>query len=87
MSWTRDQARTLADRILSFSRAAECDVTLRHSEDGHTRFAANDITTSGSSRTVTIGITRPGRGPERVDDRRRALTTPRSGRPSRGARP
>jgi predicted Zn-dependent protease len=57
MSWTRDQVKTLADRILSFSKANECEVALRLSEDGHTRFAANDITTSGSSRTVTIGIT------------------------------
>src|SRR5438309_523821 len=57
MSWTRDQARALADRILSFSKAGECDVSLRHSEDGHNRFAANDITTSGSSRNVTIAIT------------------------------
>jgi predicted Zn-dependent protease len=57
MSWTRDQAKNLADRILSFSKANECEVSLRLAEDGHTRFAANDITTSGSSRTVTIGIT------------------------------
>ena len=57
MSWTRDQARSLADRILSFSRASECELSLRLSEDGHTRFAANDITTSGSSRTINVGIT------------------------------
>jgi predicted Zn-dependent protease len=57
MSWTRDQARTLAERILSFSKADECEVSLRLSEDGHTRFAANDITTSGSSRTIGISIT------------------------------
>ncbi len=57
MSWTRDQAKTLAERILSFSKANECEVGLRLSEDGHTRFAANDITTSGSSRTLNIGIT------------------------------
>src|SRR5271155_3415741 len=57
MSWTRDQAKTLAERILGFSKADECEVSLRHSEDGHTRFAANDITTSGSSRIVSIGIT------------------------------
>ena len=57
MSWTRDQAKALADRILSFSKAKECELSLRSSEDGHTRFAANDITTSGSSRTVNIGIT------------------------------
>jgi len=57
MSMTREQARTLADRILSFSKADECEVSIRLSEDGHTRFAANDITTSGSSRTTSIGIT------------------------------
>ncbi len=57
MSWTRDQARALADRIFSFSKARECELSLRLSEDGHTRFAANDITTSGSTRTLTVGIT------------------------------
>ena len=57
MSWTRDQAKTLADRILSFSKASECELSLRLAEDGHTRFAANDITTSGSARTLNIAIT------------------------------
>ena len=57
MSWTSDQARALTDRILSFSKADECEVTLRLSEAGHTRFAANDITTAGMLRTVNVGIT------------------------------
>ena len=57
MSWTRDQARTLADRILALSKANECEVTLRSSQDGHTRFAANEITTAGSSRTINVSIT------------------------------
>jgi predicted Zn-dependent protease len=57
MSWTSDQARALTDRILSFSKARECEVTLRQSETGHTRFAANEITTAGMLRTVTVGIT------------------------------
>jgi predicted Zn-dependent protease len=57
MSWTRDQAKTLAERILAFSKANECEVSLVYSENGHTRFAANDVTTSGSSRTVNVGIT------------------------------
>jgi predicted Zn-dependent protease len=57
MSWTRDQAKALAERILAFSKANECEVSLRLSQDGHTRFAANDITTAGSSRTISIGIT------------------------------
>jgi predicted Zn-dependent protease len=57
MSWTNEQARTLADRILSFSKARECEVSLRLSETGHTRFAANEITTAGMARTVTVEIT------------------------------
>jgi predicted Zn-dependent protease len=57
MSWTSEQARALTDRILSFSKARECEVTLRLSEAGHTRFAANEITTAGMLRTVTVGIT------------------------------
>jgi predicted Zn-dependent protease len=57
MSWTSEQARTLTDRILSFSKARECEVTFRQSETGHTRFAANEITTAGMLRTVTVGIT------------------------------
>jgi predicted Zn-dependent protease len=57
MSWTSEQARALSDRILSFSKAAECEVSLSLSATGHTRFAANDITTAGVARTVTVGIT------------------------------
>ena len=50
MSWTREQAKALADRILSFSKAPECEVSSRLSQNGHTRFAANDITTAGMVR-------------------------------------
>jgi len=57
MSWTSEQARALTNRILSFSKAAECEVSLSLSATGHTRFAANDITTAGVARTVTVGIT------------------------------
>ncbi len=57
MSWTSDQARSLAEKILSFSKAPECEVSLRLSETGHTRFAANEITTAGMVRNVAVGIT------------------------------
>ena len=57
MSWTSDQARALAERILSFSKAAECEVSLRLSQTGHTRFAANEITTAGMVRNVSVSIT------------------------------
>jgi predicted Zn-dependent protease len=57
MSWTKEEARALADRILSFSKAEECELSLALSDAGHTRFAANDITTAGMARTVSVSIT------------------------------
>ncbi len=57
MTWTSEKARALCDRILSFSKAEECEVSLRLSDEGHTRFAANDVTTAGMARTVSVGIT------------------------------
>jgi predicted Zn-dependent protease len=57
MSWTSDQAKALADTIFSFSKAAECEVSLRLSQIGHTRFAANEITTAGMVRDVSVSIT------------------------------
>jgi len=57
MSWTSEQARALTDRILSFSKAPECEVSLAMAETGHTRFAANDITTAGVARTASAVIT------------------------------
>jgi len=57
MGWKKEQARALADRVLSFSRAADCEVFLGLSETGHTRFAANQVTTAGSAENVSISIT------------------------------
>jgi predicted Zn-dependent protease len=57
MTWTSEKARALCDRILSFSKARECEVSLRMVEEGHTRFAANDVTTAGTARTVRVHIT------------------------------
>jgi predicted Zn-dependent protease len=57
MTWTSEKARALTDRILSFSKARECEVSLRLGEAGHTRFAANEVTTSGTARTVEVQIT------------------------------
>ena len=56
MAWTREEAKELAGRILSYAKVAECEVWLEASQAGHTRFAANDITTSGSARDLTIAI-------------------------------
>ena len=57
MAWTRDEAKRLTDRILSYSKASECDVAVEQTETGHTRFAANDVTTAGAARDLAIAIT------------------------------
>jgi predicted Zn-dependent protease len=62
MAWTREESKKLADRILSYSRAPECEVWLEATEAGHTRFAANDVTTSGVARDLTIAIVSRGDG-------------------------
>jgi predicted Zn-dependent protease len=57
MGWTKEQARALAERILSDSKVSDCEVFLSLSQRGHTRFAANNVTTAGSDETVSIAIT------------------------------
>ena len=49
MSWTPDQARALADKILAMSKAPACAVALNLRTLGHTRFAANDVTTASGT--------------------------------------
>jgi len=54
---TAKEARALADRILSFSKAEECEVTIEAGESAHTRFAASDVTTAGIATTLALTIT------------------------------
>jgi predicted Zn-dependent protease len=58
---TAKDARALTDRILSFSQAEECEVTVEAVTSAHTRFAAGDVTTAGSAATLAITITSRGR--------------------------
>lgn len=44
---TRDDAKKLTDKVLSYSTFPECDVSVTSSEDASIRFALNGITTSG----------------------------------------
>jgi len=56
MGWTREQAKQLADQILSYSRARDCDVRLDLVQRTHTRFAANEVTTSGAMVDLNISV-------------------------------
>ena len=48
MIWTREQAKTLPDRALSFSKAEETAVILTGGDHANVRFARNRVTTSGA---------------------------------------
>jgi predicted Zn-dependent protease len=57
MTWTQEQARALSQKILAMSKAPACEVSLSLRTVGNTRFAANDVTTSGMSENLSITIT------------------------------
>src|SRR5256885_11150522 len=60
--WTDKQAKALTDRILSFSKAPECEVTVNQFRSSYTRFAANEVTTSGAVDDLRIHISSRGGG-------------------------
>ena len=49
MIWTREQAKALTDRALSFCKAEDTTVTLTGGDRANLRFARNTATTSGAS--------------------------------------
>lgn len=60
---TKDQAKKLIDKTLSFATFPECDIGLRNTESSFIRFALNGITTSGFTveQSMSIAVTKDGR--------------------------
>jgi predicted Zn-dependent protease len=54
---SRDEARALAERVLRLTRAEQTRVTINSGDTGNTRFATNQITTSGDVTDTTVTIT------------------------------
>jgi predicted Zn-dependent protease len=54
---SREQAKALADRALSFAKADETRVNIATSWNGNTRFAGSEITTSGGTTDTIVTIT------------------------------
>ena len=54
---SEEQAKALAQRILSFAKADETRVNINSGWSGNTRFAGNEITTSGGTTNTTITVT------------------------------
>jgi predicted Zn-dependent protease len=57
MIWTREQAKTLTDRVLSMSKAEATFVAVNGSERANLRFARSTATTSGVSSGTSLAIT------------------------------
>ena len=54
---TREEAKALADRVLSFSNADQTRVNITSQWSGNTRFADASITTSGGTTDVSVSVT------------------------------
>jgi predicted Zn-dependent protease len=57
MLWTKEQAKTLTDRVLSLSKAEETFVALTGTDRANLRFARNTATTSGASSGTSLAVT------------------------------
>ena len=53
---SRDEAKSLCDRILGFSKADETRVSIRSGWAGNTRFAGGQVTTSGDTSNTTVSV-------------------------------
>jgi len=53
---TQDEARTLLQKVLSFSKADECQVSLNGSAGGNIRYALNSVSTSGNLDQMSLGV-------------------------------
>ncbi|RAJ82036.1 putative Zn-dependent protease [Chitinophaga dinghuensis] len=53
----KEAAKALMQKVLSFSKADECEVNLRGSDGGNIRYARNAISTAGDISTLTLSVT------------------------------
>ena len=53
---TPDEAQTLLKKVLSYSKADECEVSVSSNEGGNLRYARNSVSTSGASRSTELAV-------------------------------
>jgi hypothetical protein len=56
MMLTRDDAKRIIEKVLSYSKADACQVNVVEEDSANTRFANNAITTAGAVRAIRIDI-------------------------------
>lgn len=54
---TRDEAKTILDKVIALSTADECSAQLNGSKEGNIRFALNNVSTSGVVSNASLAVT------------------------------
>jgi predicted Zn-dependent protease len=55
--YTKEQAQALLKKVLSYSKAEECEVSLGGSDGGNIRYALNAVSTAGDVSTTGLSVT------------------------------
>ncbi len=53
---SNEEARKILEKVLSYSKADECIVSLSGSEGGNIRYARNTVSTSGKESNISLGV-------------------------------
>jgi predicted Zn-dependent protease len=53
---SKEEAQTLLKKVMSFSKADECEAGLNGSEGGNIRYARNAVSTAGDISTLSLGV-------------------------------
>lgn len=56
MIYTKEEAQKLLQKVLSYSKADECEVSLQGSDSGNIRYARNSVSTSGEVNRVSLAV-------------------------------
>ncbi len=53
---SKEEAKTILEKVVGFSKADGCEVTLSGNEGGNIRYARNSVSTAGEDSNVSLGI-------------------------------
>ena len=53
---SKEEAKQIIDKVLSFSKADDCVVQLGGSDSGNIRYARNTVSTSGITQNISLGV-------------------------------
>ena len=54
---SKEEAKSILKKVIAYSKAEECEVSLNGTEGGNIRYARNSVSTSGDISTLTLGVT------------------------------